>query len=94
MKRSQWKGPFIKYIILKKFLNTNKNKKRLGATQFIKSRNSTILPTFLGSTLGIYNGKKYISINIVNEMIGYKLGEFSYTRNRFLKSKKKKTKKN
>jgi len=44
------------------------------------SRRSTILPQFVGLTFGVYNGKKFIPVNVSAEMVGHKLGEFSPTR--------------
>jgi small subunit ribosomal protein S19 len=44
------------------------------------SRRSTILPQFVGLTFGVYNGKKFIPVNVTEEMVGHKLGEFSPTR--------------
>jgi small subunit ribosomal protein S19 len=40
------------------------------------SRRSTILPQFVGLTFGVYNGKKFIPVNVTEEMVGHKLGEF------------------
>ena len=57
------------------------------------SKNSVILPKFVGFTLQAYNGKTFIDIKIVNEMIGHKLGEFVPTRKYFSYKKKKKKKK-
>ena len=53
-------------------------------------RNSTILPTFVGKTVQVHNGKDYTKIIIVKEMIGHKLGEFVKTRKTFKYKKKKK----
>ena len=44
------------------------------------SRRSTILPQFVGLTFGVYNGQKFIPVNVTEEMVGHKLGEFSPTR--------------
>jgi len=53
-----------------------------------KSRNLVILPLYIGKTFLIHNGKTFIKITIVREMIGHKLGEFIKTRKTF-KFKKK-----
>ena len=52
------------------------------ATNVIKiwSRRSTILPQFVGLTFGVYNGRKHIPVNVTEDMIGQKFGEFSPTR--------------
>ena len=85
MSRSVSKGPFIAYHLLKKINLLNKKKKR----EIIKtwSRASTIIPSMLGHTISVYNGKKHIPIYITEDLIGHKLGEFSLTRN--FKSHKK-----
>ena len=44
------------------------------------SRNSTIIPEFVGVSFLIHNGKKFITITISEDMVGHKLGEFSPTR--------------
>ena len=80
MSRSKWKGPFVSNNLLSK---TIKNKKEI----ITKSRNSTILPSFLGKSFKIYNGKIFHKILITEKMIGYKLGEFSPTRKKFFYKK-------
>ena len=52
------------------------------------SRNSEIIPKFLGSTFKVYNGKKYIDLIVTENMIGHKFGEFSFTRANFTFKKK------
>ena len=46
----------------------------------IWSRRSTILPQFVGLTFGVYNGLKFVPVNVTEDMIGHKFGEFSPTR--------------
>lgn len=72
MTRSIWKGPFVDYHLLDKI---GKNKK-------IKtwSRRSMILPEFIGSTIEVYNGKKFIVCNVTEDMVGHRLGEFALSR--------------
>ena len=79
MSRSISKGPFIAYHLLEKINFLNKNKTR----EIIKtwSRSSTIIPSMIGHTISVYNGKKHIPIYISEALIGHKLGEFSFTRN-------------
>ena len=78
MSRSVWKGPFVDGYLLKKA------DKARGASrnEVIKiwSRRSTILPQFVGLTFGVYNGQKHIPVNVTEEMVGHKFGEFSPTR--------------
>ena len=79
MSRSVWKGPFVDPSLIKKIekqKNTTKNMKPIKTW----SRKSTIIPDFVGSSFLIYNGKKFISITISEDMVGHKLGEFSPTR--------------
>jgi len=76
MSRSVWKGPFVDSHLLKKVEQAE------GRHQIIKtwSRRSTILPQFVGVTFGVYNGHKFIPVSVTEQMVGYKLGEFSPTR--------------
>ena len=78
MVRSVWKGPFVEASLLKK-AETSRGS---GRHDVIKtwSRRSTILPQFVGLTFGVYNGRKFIPVNVTEEMVGHKLGEFSPTR--------------
>jgi small subunit ribosomal protein S19 len=81
MKRSVWKGPFLDLALFKQVKNS----------KFVRTRSraSTILPFMLGKTIGVYNGKKYISVKITEEMLGFKLGEFIMTRLRHVYKKNK-----
>jgi small subunit ribosomal protein S19 len=45
------------------------------------SRASTILPSMVGHTIAVYNGKQHVPVYINDQMVGHKLGEFSPTRN-------------
>jgi small subunit ribosomal protein S19 len=83
-KRSIWKGPFVKEKFLSDIRSTNK--KRIKTT----SRNSVVLPFLIGRTIQVHNGKFFIPVNITEEMIGHKLGEFTLTRLRHVYKKKKK----
>ena len=78
MARSLWKGPFVDGYLLKKA----EVARSASRSEVIKiwSRRSTILPQFVGLTFGVYNGKKFIPVNVTEEMVGHKLGEFSPTR--------------
>ena len=78
MTRSLRKGPFIDGYLLKKAETSRAS----GRSEVIKmwSRRSTILPQFVGLTFGVYNGHKHIPVNVTEEMIGHKFGEFSPTR--------------
>ncbi|HFC76688.1 MAG TPA: 30S ribosomal protein S19 [Candidatus Moranbacteria bacterium] len=81
MSRSLKKGPYIDERLLKKVKD-----KKPGDKTPIKtwSRSCTITPEMVGFTFGVYNGRKFIEVYVVEEMVGHKLGEFSLTRT-FLK---------
>lgn len=78
MARSLKKGPFVDSHLADKVeaMNRRDEKKVLKTW----SRRSTILPDFVGHTLSVYNGKKFIPVFITENMVGHKLGEFSPTR--------------
>jgi small subunit ribosomal protein S19 len=78
MTRSIWKGPFVDGYMLRKADAARSS----GRSDIVKiwSRRSTILPQFVGLTFGVYNGRKFIPVNVTEEMVGHKLGEFSPTR--------------
>lgn len=86
MSRSMWKKPYSKKFIFKSLFINKSNKKNDAI--FIRSRNSIIFPSFIGSTFYVYNGKKFVSLRISDNMIGYKFGEFIITRKRVLHKKK------
>ena len=78
MGRSLAKGPFVDDHLMKKVAGMNdKNEKKVVRTW---SRRSTILPEFIGHTLAVHNGKKFIPVYVTEQMVGHKLGEFSPTR--------------
>ena len=78
MSRSVSKGPFIDGYLLKKAEKVRAS----GRSEVIKtwSRRSTILPQFVGLVFGVHNGHKHIPVNVNEDMIGHKLGEFAPTR--------------
>lgn len=78
MPRSLKKGPFVDDHLLKKVdVMNQRNDKKIIKTW---SRRSTILPEFVGHTLSVHNGKKFIPVFVTENMVGHKLGEFSPTR--------------
>ncbi|MGH9639057.1 MAG: 30S ribosomal protein S19 [Bryobacteraceae bacterium] len=78
MSRSLKKGPFTdNHLLLKVGVLNEKNQKQVVRTW---SRRSTIVPDFVGHTLAVHNGKKFIPVYITENMVGHKLGEFSPTR--------------
>ena len=78
MSRSVKKGPFIQEKLLKKIEALNAaNDKKVVRTW---SRASTILPSFIGHTIGVHDGRKHVPVYITEDMVGHKLGEFAPTR--------------
>jgi len=78
MSRSLKKGPFIDFKLEKRVLEMNES----GKKSVIKtwSRRSVISPDFVGHTIAVHNGNKFIPVYITENMVGHKLGEFSPTR--------------
>ena len=78
MSRSVKKGPYVDAKLLKKLESLNKvNERRVLKTW---ARRSTISPEFVGHTLAVHNGNKFIPVYITENMVGHKLGEFAATR--------------
>ena len=78
MARSLKKGPFCDDHLYKKVNHAkDTNDKKVIKTW---SRRSTVLPEFVGLTLAVHNGKKFIPVFVTENMVGHKLGEFSLTR--------------
>ena len=78
MGRSSSKGPFIDQHLLDKIEALNRN----GEKKVVKtwSRRSVISPEFIGHTVAVHNGKKFIPVYLTENMVGHRLGEFSPTR--------------
>ena len=77
MSRSLKKSPFVAYHLLK---NINKENKKEKDTIVTWSRDSTILPSMVGFTIAVYNGKQHVPIFISDQFVGHKLGEFVSTK--------------
>lgn len=78
MPRSIKKGPYVDDRLLLRIQDLNKsNQKKVLKTW---ARRSTITPDFVGHTLAVHNGNKFIPIFITENMVGHKLGEFAPTR--------------
>jgi small subunit ribosomal protein S19 len=76
--RSQKKGAFVDQHLILKIADMNKrNDKKVLRTW---SRRSTVLPEMVGHTIAVHNGKKFIPVYVTENMVGHKLGEFSFTR--------------
>ncbi len=78
MARSLKKGPYIDQSLMKKVEKLNESSQK----KVIKTwaRRSTIPPEFVGHTLAVHNGIKFIPVYISENMVGHKLGEFALTR--------------
>jgi small subunit ribosomal protein S19 len=75
--RSQKKPPFVDLSLLKKIFN---QKNRHGSTIKTYARSSTITPDMVGFIIAVHNGKQHIPVNITEDKVTHKLGEFSPTR--------------
>ena len=78
MSRSVKKGPFVEESLMKKIEAMNaSNEKHVIKTW---SRASMISPDFVGHTIAVHNGNKFIPVYVTENMVGHKLGEFAPTR--------------
>ncbi|MDX6768665.1 MAG: 30S ribosomal protein S19 [Elusimicrobiota bacterium] len=78
MGRSTKKGPYIDAKLMKKVVKLNAS----GEKKPIKTwaRDCTITPDFIGHTFSVHNGRKFLPVYVTEQMVGHKLGEFSFTR--------------
>ena len=78
MTRSIWKGPFVHPSLLKKIdkIKDKSNKKPIKTW----SRRSMIIPSMVGLTISVHNGRQHVPVFINEDMVGHKLGEFAMTR--------------
>jgi small subunit ribosomal protein S19 len=78
MGRSLKKGPYVEEKLFERVeeLNRGRQKKVLKTW----SRRSTVMPEFVGHTLAVHNGRKFIPVYITENMVGHRLGEFALTR--------------
>ena len=80
MKRSKWKGVYVKPENYEDSSNLSTE----------MSRSSSIIPKFIGQTFKVHTGKSFKEVTVTKEMLGHKFGEFSKTRSEFAFKKKKK----
>ena len=91
MSRSVKKGPYVAESLEKKIVRLNTRpglEKKIDALnaandkKVVKtwSRSSTILPTFVGHTIAVHDGRKHVPVYVTEDMVGHKLGEFAPTR--------------
>jgi small subunit ribosomal protein S19 len=78
MSRSLKKGPFIHYKLEKRVMEAIQSRKKSVIKTW--SRNSVISPDFVGLTIAVHNGNKFIPVYITENMVGHRLGEFAPTR--------------
>lgn len=78
MGRSTKKGPYIDAKLLGKVQKLN----AAGEKKVIKTwaRSCTITPEFVGHTFAVHNGRKFLPLYVTEQMVGHRLGEFSFTR--------------
>ncbi|CAN6610643.1 small ribosomal subunit protein uS19m [Trichomonascus vanleenenianus] len=82
LKRSAWKGPFIVPLPIKEAREKN-------IPIRTNARSCTILPNMVGLKFQVHNGKEYVAFEVVEDMVGTKLGEYAPTRVRHVFKKGK-----
>ena len=88
MSRSIWKGPYVDEKLKKKVEESKKTR-----AIYTSSRATTIVHSFLDRIFYIYNGKQYFKLYVTKDHLGFKLGEFCYSKKRCVYKNKKKGKK-
>ncbi len=78
MGRSLKKGPYIADHLIKKIEGLNERREKRVVKTW--SRATTIIPAFVGHTIGVHNGKAHVPVFVTENMVGHKLGEFAPTR--------------
>lgn len=78
MSRSLKKGPFIDFKLEKRVVGMNESGKKSVLKTW--SRRSVISPDFVGNTIAVHNGNKFIPVFVTENMVGHRLGEFAPTR--------------
>lgn len=78
MARSLKKGPFVHYKLDRKISELNESGKKTTVKTW--SRSSMITPDFVGHTVAVHNGNKFIPVYVTENMVGHRLGEFAPTR--------------
>ena len=78
MSRSLKKGPYVEPRLLQRIQAMNE----AGEKKVIKtwSRSSTIFPEMVGHTVAVHDGRKHVPVQVTEDMVGHKLGEFAPTR--------------
>jgi small subunit ribosomal protein S19 len=78
MARSLKKGPFVDFKLERKINTMNEVKKKSVVKTW--ARRSMISPDFVGHTIAVHNGNKFIPVYVTENMVGHRLGEFAPTR--------------
>ena len=78
MARSLKKGPFVDFKLEKRVVEAQESRKKTVIKTW--SRRSMITPDFVGLTIAVHNGNKFIPVYVTENMVGHKLGEFAPTR--------------
>ena len=78
MGRSQKKGPYIDQPLLGRIEDLNRTRQKKVLKTW--SRRTQIPPEFVGHTVAVHNGKKFIPVYVTENMVGHRLGEFAMTR--------------
>lgn len=78
MARSAKKGPFVDESLLKKVERSKASSKREAIKTW--SRRSLVTPQFVGLTIAVHDGRKFVPVFITENMVGHYLGEFAPTR--------------
>lgn len=89
MARSLKKGPFVDGSLMEKVVKSKTSGKRDAIKTW--SRRSMVIPDFVGLTIAVHNGKKFVPVFITENMVGHYLGEFSPTRTFKMHSGQRKT---
>jgi small subunit ribosomal protein S19 len=78
MGRSLKKGPYVDEKLFERIEDLNRSRQKKVLKTW--SRRSTVMPEFVGHTLAVHNGRKFIPVYVTENMVGHRLGEFALTR--------------
>ena len=78
MGRSLKKGPYVEEKLFERVEELNRGRQKRVLKTW--SRRSTVMPEFVGHTLAVHNGRKFIPVYVTENMVGHRLGEFALTR--------------
>ena len=78
MSRSVRKGPYVDEKLTRRISELNKNNEKKVLKTW--SRACTVIPEYVGHTIAVHNGRKFIPVYVTENMVGHRLGEFAPTR--------------